>query len=97
MVGIANLSPAEFPSEAFPVEGRVYGENNRLMVCLSCRRVKKSAATINVWFIVNTGSNVTFLAKETVEALVRDDDPFPEALLVAIQVSFLESLFELFH
>jgi mevalonate pyrophosphate decarboxylase len=75
---------------AFPVDGVIYGENNRLMVCLPCRRAKKSAATVNVWFIVDTGSNITFLAKETIEALIREDDPFPPALRVAIQVSFLE-------
>uniref|UniRef100_A0A1I7XK74 DUF1758 domain-containing protein n=1 Tax=Heterorhabditis bacteriophora TaxID=37862 RepID=A0A1I7XK74_HETBA len=50
------------------------------MVCLPCRRVKKPAATINVWFIVNKGSNYSFLAKETIEALIGKNDPFPNAL-----------------
>uniref|UniRef100_A0A1I7XLI7 DUF1758 domain-containing protein n=1 Tax=Heterorhabditis bacteriophora TaxID=37862 RepID=A0A1I7XLI7_HETBA len=55
------------------------------MVCLPCRRVKKPAATINVWFIVNKGSNYSFLAKETIEALIGKNDPFPNALRVAMQ------------
>jgi hypothetical protein len=92
--GIVNLSPAEFPSVAFPVDGVIYGQNKRLMVCLPCRRVKKSAATVNVWFIVDTGSNCNFLAKKTIEALIREDDPFSPALRVAMQVSFLELFFE---
>jgi hypothetical protein len=75
---------------AFPVEGVIYGENDRLMVCLPCRRVKKSAATVNVWFLIDTGSYPSFLAKKTIEALIRDDDPVPDALRIAIQVSFLE-------
>jgi hypothetical protein len=95
--GIVNLSPAVFPSVAFPVDGVIYGENNRLMVCMPCCRVKKSAATVNIWFIVDTGSNCTFLAKETIEALIRKDDPFPERLRIAIQVSLFESIFELLH
>jgi hypothetical protein len=79
-----------FPSVAFPVDGVIFGENDRLMVCLPCRRVKKSAATINVWFLIDTGSYPSFLAKKTIEALIHEDDPFPDALKVAIQVSSLE-------
>lgn len=77
-----------FPEASFPVDGVIYSENNRLMVCLPCRRVKKPAATINVWFIVDTGSNCSFLSKETIEALIRKDDPFPKALRIAVQVTF---------
>ncbi|PAV87538.1 hypothetical protein WR25_09483 [Diploscapter pachys] len=82
--GIVNLSPTVFPSVAFPADGVIYSESNRLMVCLPCRHVRKPAATVNVWFIVDTGSNWTFLAKETIEALICKDDPFPRRLRVAI-------------
>jgi hypothetical protein len=80
------LSLATFPLQAFPVQGVVYGPNDRLMICLVCRRVKKPAATVNIWFLVDTGSYITFLAKKTIEALIGSDDPFPSNIQVAIQV-----------
>lgn len=85
-----NLSPANFPSQSFPVQGTVYGLNNRLVVCLVCRRVKRPAATVNVWFLVDTGSNPTYLSKKTIEALIGPDDPFPSAMKIAIQVCFAD-------
>jgi hypothetical protein len=48
--------------------------------------VKKPAATVNIWFLVDTGSYITFLAKKTIEALIGSDDPFPSNIQVAIQV-----------
>ncbi len=64
------LGPAaEFPG-SFPTSGFIYGNNNRLMVSLSCRRKKDDSKPINIIFLINTGSPNTFLCEKAMQALV---------------------------
>ena len=64
------LGPAaEFPG-SFPVNGKIHGNNKRLMVSLSCRREGKNSKAINIIFFIDTGSPNTFLSEKAMEALV---------------------------
>ncbi|KAI1730353.1 cyclophilin type peptidyl-prolyl cis-trans isomerase/CLD domain-containing protein [Ditylenchus destructor] len=88
---IRNLSEGSFKGPAFPVAGLIWGPNNRLMVALNCRRHTENGrgGIYIVWFIVDTGSNPTFLSANTIKKLIgRDYDvsmPVPKSLYVDIQ------------
>ena len=78
------LGPASFPG-SFPVEGTIWVPNHRLMVNLVCRRRTKSdSPTRNIIFLIDTGSPVTYLCQEAMEALVGKDCNFPQTLFVEI-------------
>ena len=69
-LGVDYLGPAaEFPC-SFPVNGKICGNNKRLMVSLSCRREGKKSKAINIIFLIDTGSPNTFLSDKAMEALV---------------------------
>jgi hypothetical protein len=69
-LGVDYLGPAaEFPS-SFPVDGKIHGNNKRLMVSLSCRKEGNNSKPINIIFLIDTGSPNTFLSDKAMEALV---------------------------
>ncbi|RKP16182.1 hypothetical protein ROZALSC1DRAFT_17914, partial [Rozella allomycis CSF55] len=80
------LSSAAFPS-TFPVEGSVLGGNHRSMINLACRRRSKTdAPAVNIIFLVDTGSHVTYLSKDAMEALIgKKSVTLPRSIHVLIQ------------
>jgi hypothetical protein len=65
------LEPAtEFPGY-FPVAGKIYGYNKRLMVSLPCRMVGQNSRAINIIFLVDTGSPISYICEKAIEALIQ--------------------------
>jgi hypothetical protein len=91
---IRNLSETEFPESPFPVKGFIY-DNGRFVIPLVCRLVKNPAATINVWFVVNTASPFTFLSEWTIRALQRTHEVPISRFNVSIQVRLILNLLEI--
>lgn len=78
------LGQAVFPRK-FPAMGRGRGYNHRLMVPLVCRRqTTKQVPTINIIFLIDTGSTFTYLCQEVMEALIGRDSPLQQTLWVRI-------------
>ena len=78
------LGHASFPG-SFPVEGRIWVPNHRLMVNLVCRRQTKSdSPTRNIVFLIDTGSPVTYLCQAAMESLIGKGCNLPQTLFVEI-------------
>jgi hypothetical protein len=78
------LGPAAFPG-TFPVMGSIIGHHHRLMVSLVCRRrTEKDVPSVNIIFLIKTGSPVTYLCHEAMEALIGKDSHVPPSLSVNI-------------
>jgi hypothetical protein len=85
---IGYLSEAEFPAP-YPVEGDLCGLNNRMMINLVCRHVpsrlsiQQNKLALNVVFLVNTGSPVSYLSDQAMQAL--SGDSLRGCLYVSVQ------------
>ncbi|OAJ44153.1 hypothetical protein BDEG_27419 [Batrachochytrium dendrobatidis JEL423] len=78
------LGPAVFPG-TFPAMGNIKGQNYRLMVPLVCRRrTTKDVPSVNIIFLIDTGSPVTYLCHEAMEVLIGKDSHLPQSLYVKI-------------
>jgi hypothetical protein len=85
VLGVGYLSPAaKFPG-SFPVDGEIYGPNNRLMINLFCRRRGGNTQPINVIFLIDTGSPISYLSEKAINALIENPGShLPEQLPVMI-------------
>jgi hypothetical protein len=85
-LGVDYLGPAPTCPVSFPVEGEIYGPNKRLMVNLACRRRRTNTSSfINVIFLIDTGSPVSYLSAKAMEALIGNTEShLPQQLPVMI-------------
>ena len=78
------LGAAEFPGQ-FPATGNLVGGNHRLMINLVCRRRShKEMSAVNIVFLVDTGSPVSYLSKGAMEALTGNCETVPRVLYVLV-------------
>lgn len=89
-----HLSPTTFPAQPFPTEGILYGPHKRWMISLVCRcsREDLAVATLNVWFVIATGTSASFMSKETIRALAGEKNQELRCIDVAVQVSLTTRL-----
>jgi hypothetical protein len=83
------------PEVGTTVYGSIHGVNHRLLVNLVCRRRRRPGSpkaeysSYNIIFLVNTGSPVTYICAEAMEALIGPaaaaTNPLPNSLHVALQ------------
>jgi hypothetical protein len=84
-LGVEYLGIAEFPG-TFPVNGRVKGMNKRLMVNLVCKRQSRNpTASVNIIFLIDTGSPVSYLSEQAFKTLLFPDSHIPQSINVMIQ------------
>jgi hypothetical protein len=84
LLDVDYLGPAAFPG-TFPAMGFIGARNNRLMVSLVCRhQTSEDVPSVNIIFLINTGSPVTYLCHEAMEALIGKDSHVPPSLYVEI-------------
>ena len=83
-LGVCYLSPSEAENVSFPVTGIMFGLNRRLMVNLLVRR-KVSHKFLNIPFLVDTGSPVSYLCDEAISALIGIDNALPKFINVCVQ------------
>jgi hypothetical protein len=83
-LGVRYLSVSESEDASFPVTGILFGLNRRLMVNLLVRR-KESHKFLNILFLVNTGSPVSYLCDEAISALIGNENALPKLINVFVQ------------
>ncbi len=83
-LGVRYLSASEAENVSFPVTGIMFGLNRRLMVNLLVRR-KVSHKFLNILFLVDTGSPVSYLCDEAISALIGKENVLPKFINVCVQ------------
>jgi len=83
VLGVKYLGPAK-NGLRFPVNGILFGHNRRVMVNFSCRRksLEKSYPWLNVIFLCDTGSPISYISAYAMNALIGTNDHIPELLRV---------------
>jgi hypothetical protein len=90
---IANLLDVEYLGPAkmltsFPLKGKLFGLNSRLMINFSCRKCSETRVYpfLNVIFLVDTGSPNSYLCTEAMQTILGKDrkDEMPNVLTADI-------------
>ncbi len=85
LLGVDYLSPSAIFPGSFPIDGELYGLNNRLMINLVCRRRGRNTQAINVIFLIDTGSPISYLSEKAMNALIGNSGShIPEQLQVLV-------------
>jgi hypothetical protein len=83
--GVKYLGLGEFPG-IFPINGSVEGVNRRLMINLVCKRHSRNPTNaINIIFLIDTGSPVSYLSENAFKHLLPEDTNIPDSLKCCIQ------------
>ncbi|CAI2347320.1 unnamed protein product [Caenorhabditis sp. 36 PRJEB53466] len=84
---VPNLSAGIFTSPPFPVNGHILVRNSRFMVPMVCQLAgKPNKPSVNVWFLLDTGSPFTCLTMKSMKAIlgankdIHEDDRFNIAI-----------------
>ena len=77
------LKSASFPG-SFPVTGKIWSINNRLMINLVCCLRTADSPARNIVFLLCTGSPYTYLSLNAMKSLMGQDCEIPTVLLVRI-------------
>lgn len=83
MLGVEYLASSHVAKPSFPVRGCLYGNNNRIMVNLLCRK-KVDQRALNVIFLVDTGSPVTYICEKAMSKLVGLDHPITKQMNIIV-------------
>jgi hypothetical protein len=84
-LGVRYLSASEAENASFPVTGIMFGLNRRLMVNLLVRHKASSHKFLNILFLVDTGSPVSYLCDEAISALIGKENVLPKFINVCVQ------------
>jgi hypothetical protein len=94
-LNVSYLHPVDMiPEVGTTVYGSIHGVNHRLLVNLVCRRRRRPGSpkaehsSYNIIFLVDTGSPVTYICAEAMQALIGPTavtNPPPNSLHVALQ------------
>uniref|UniRef100_A0A914Q708 ATPase family AAA domain-containing protein n=1 Tax=Panagrolaimus davidi TaxID=227884 RepID=A0A914Q708_9BILA len=69
-----SLRPSAF--KPFPIEGHIYFDTIRFMVCIPCQKYVRfdTGPILNVWFVADTGAPRTYISKLSYQKLFECED-----------------------